>query len=189
MSNCDISSGRLVDCKDSLGGIKAVYIGNYEDMLVQAGWVVAADIVTAIATAGQTFFEFELRPELSSMTVNYMADAASGTTFFEQTCSLTFQKLESTDIADIRELCEGRPNIWILDRNDNVWLLGAENGCHVTGGSIVTGVGYADMNGYTIDFTAREQNPLFMGSAPGGTPSAANWPLDNVTNAVVTVAS
>ncbi len=191
---CIISAGRLVDCKDSLGGIKSVYIGNYVDMLVQTGWLAAtADTVTSIAGGvapfdEQTFYEFELRPELSSMTINYMADAASGTTFFEQTLSLTFQKLEATDIAPLRELCEGRPNIWVLDGNNKCWLLGAEHGCHVTGGSIVTGVAYGDMNGFTIDFTAKEQNPTWLASA-AAIPAVANYPLDAVTNAVVVAAT
>lgn len=182
---CDISSGRIVDCKDSLGGIKAVYIGNYKDMITQTDWAAASnDTVTAIAA--QTFYEFELRPELSSLTVNYQSDPASGTTFFEQVLSVTFQKLDATDIADIRELCEGRPNIWILDNNAKCWLIGAEFGCNVSGGSIMTGVAYSDLNGFTMDFTAREQNPIWLATA--GVAGAANYPLDNVTNATVTAA-
>ena len=182
---CNISSGRIVDCKDSLGGIKQIFIGNYIDMVSQTNWLAASDdTVTAIAT--QTFYEFELRPELSSLTVNYQSDAASGTTFFEQVLSVTFQKLDATDIADIRELCEGRPNIWILDNNAKCWLIGAEFGCNVSGGMIQTGVAYSDLNGFTIDFNAREQNPIWLATA--GVVGAANYPLDLVTNAVVIAA-
>jgi hypothetical protein len=185
---CNISSGRLVDCKDSLGGIKTIYIsGNadYVDMVSTSDWTAASnDTVTQIAT--QTFFEFELRPELSSLTVNYQSDPASGTTFFEQVLSVTFQKLDATDIADIRELCQGRPNIWILDNNAKCWLIGAEFGCNVSGGSILTGVSYADLNGFTMDFTAREQNPIWL--ANPGTVGATDYPLDQVTNAAVTAA-
>jgi len=187
MPDCEIDSGRIVDCKDSLGGIKAVYIGNFTDMVTAADWLAAtADTVTKIKT--QTFFEFELRPELSSLVVNYMADPASGTTFFEQVLSCTFQKLDATDIADIRELCQGRPNIWVLDNNQKCWLIGAEFGCNVTGGNILTGVAYSDLNGYTIDFTAREQNPIWLATA-AAIPTVTNFPLDNVLNAVVTPAA
>lgn len=183
---CVIDSGRIVDCKDSLGGIKAIYIGNYKDMVTQTAWAAAsADTVTAIES--QTFFEFELRPELSSLVVNYMADPASGTTFFEQVLSVTFQKLDATDIADIRELCQGRPNIWVLDNNLKCWLLGAEFGCNVTGGNLQTGTTYAEMSGYTMDFTAREVNPIWLATA--GVVGVANYPLDNVTDATVTPAA
>jgi hypothetical protein len=155
-------------------------------MISNLTWAAAtADTVTAIAA--QTFYEFELRPELSSLTVNYQSDPASGTTFFEQVLSCTFQKLDATDIADIRSLCQGRPNIWILDNNDNCWLIGAENGCNVSGGSIMTGVAFSDLNGFTIDFTAREANPIWLATASAGA-GTVNYPLDNVTGSTVTEA-
>jgi hypothetical protein len=183
---CDITSGRILDCKDSVGGIKAVYIGNYLDMPNQANWAAASnDTVTAIGA--QTFFEFELRPELSSLTVNYNSDPSTGTTFFEQVLSLTFQKLTATDIADIRLLCQGRPNIWVLDNSDNCWLIGAEHGCNVTGGSLQTGVAMGDLVGFTMDFTAKETNPVWLATASAGL-GVADYPLDNVTNATVTTA-
>tara|TARA_R110002167_G_scaffold73033_2_gene204934 strand:- start:3658 stop:4206 length:549 start_codon:yes stop_codon:yes gene_type:complete len=163
-TNCEIDGGRTVGCKESLGGVKAVYIGNFEDIPAGAAFAQAADVVTAVET--QTFYKFELRPELSSLVVNYNSDAASGTTFFEQVLSCTFQLLDSTDVADIRNLCQGRPNIWVEDNNLNVFLIGAEYGCNVTGGNIQTGVAFSDMSGYTIDFTAREQNPVYFASAP-----------------------
>ena len=186
---CIIDSGRIVDCKDSLGGLKAVYIGNYIDMVSQTAWLAAtSDTVTSIAggagdLADQTFYEFELRPELSSLVVNYQADAASGTTFFEQVLSLTFQKLDATDIATIKELCQGRPNIWVLDNNQKCWLIGAEFGCNVSGGNLQTGMAYSDMSGFTMDLTGREQNPIWLATA--GVLGVANYPLDNVTNALV----
>lgn len=182
---CNIDSGRIVDCKNSLGGLKTVYIGNYIDMVSQTEFAaVTSDTVTAIKA--QDFFEFELRPELSSLVVNYQADAASGTTFFEQILSLTFQKLDATDIATIKELCQGRPNIWVLDNNQKCWLIGAEFGCNVSGGNIQTGVAYSDMSGFTMDLTGREQNPIFLATA--GVVGATNYPLDNVTNATITLA-
>ena len=177
-TNCEIDGGRTVGCKESLGGVKAVYIGNFVDIPAGTGFVDTADVVSVIAS--QTFYKFELRPELSSLVVNYMADAASGTTFFEQVLSCTFQLLDSTDVADIRNLCQARPNIWVEDNNLNVFLIGAEYGCNVTGGNIQTGVAFSDLSGYTIDFTAREQNPVYF--AAGVTAAA---PLGGVTGATV----
>lgn len=181
---CNITAGRIVDCKDSVGGIKAVYIGNYIDMVSNVTFAAAtSDTVTAIST--QAFFEFEVRPETSSLTVNYNSDPASGTTFFEQVLSLTFQKLDASDVADIRLLCQGRPNIWVLDNNDNAWLIGAEHGCNVSGGNLTTGTAFGDMSGFTIDLTAKESNPIWIASPSAGA-GTTNYPLDNVTGATVT---
>ena len=153
-SNCEIDGGRTVGCKESLGGVKAVYIGNFVDIPAGTGFVDTADVVSVIAA--QTFYKFE------------------------QVLSCTFQLLDSTDVADIRNLCQARPNIWVEDNNLNVFLIGAEYGCNVTGGNIQTGAAFSDMSGYTIDFTAREQNPIYF--AAGVTAAA---PLGGVSGATV----
>jgi hypothetical protein len=43
------------------------------------------------------------------------------------------------------------------------------------------------MSGYTMDFTAREINPIWLATA--GVVGVANYPLDNVTDATVTPAA
>jgi len=184
--SCEISSGRVVDCKDQIGGISKVFIAEqFTSLPNQTEWTETGDVVSAVAVSGAgtdlTFFQFDVRPETSSMTVTYASDPANGTTFFEQALSLTFQKLDSTDIADIRLLCQGRPNIWVEDNNSNVWLLGAEFGCNVTGGNLVTGTSFADLTGYTIDFSGREPNPVFL-AAPA---AAGGDALSGVTGAVI----
>ena len=183
---CEISSGRVVDCKDQIGGISKVFISEtFTSLPNQTDWAETADVVSAVApsdaSADLTFFQFDVRPETSSMTVTYASDPANGTTFFEQALSLTFQRLESTDIADIRLLCQGRPNIWVMDNNSNLWLLGAEFGCNVTGGNLVTGTSFADLTGYTIDFSGREPNPVFIANPP----IASGDALSGVQGAVI----
>lgn len=193
---CEISSGRIVDCKDSVGGIKAVFISaGYIDQpsvpytpagpdgtpAAVPGWLAASnDTVTEVQT--QVYYQFDVRPETSSLTVNYQSDPASGTTFFEQVLSVTFQKLDATDIADIRILTQGRFQVWVQDNMDNVWLLGAEYGCNVTGGSLTTGQAFSDMSGYTLDMTGREPNPIWIAAASSGGANS-NYPLDNVGGA------
>ena len=73
--SCDISSGRVVDCKDQIGGISRVFIGNYADMINNDTWTAeTSDTVTAIVA--QTFYQFDVRPETSSMTITYASDPA-----------------------------------------------------------------------------------------------------------------
>ena len=181
---CTLANGRIVDCADSVGGINRILISaEYKEMTTNAAFVVANDTISAIGA--QVFYTFELRPELSSLTVNYQADKASGTTFFEQVLSCTFQNLDVTDIIDIKALCQGRPNIWVLDNMNKCWLIGAKYGCNVSGGNLQTGTAFGDMNGFTIDFTAREENPIFLATASIAGVAGVNYPLDAVTNATV----
>ena len=48
---CDISAGRLEPCKDSMGGIKAVYFVNYGDMPESGVVVSASDDIETVGTA------------------------------------------------------------------------------------------------------------------------------------------
>jgi hypothetical protein len=143
-----------------------VFFSNYVNYLAEAGFT-ATDDVVSVATTGTDIdvYEFDVRPETSSLTITYQSDPANGTTFFEQSLSLTFQKFDSTDIADIRSICQGRPNVWVLDNNLNLFLIGAVYGCNVQGGNLVTGQGFGDLNGYTIDLVGREQNPVYVATA------------------------
>lgn len=178
---CDLSSGRTVGCKDGVGGIISVFIGNYQDMINNSTFADTAGVVTAIAA--ETFYQFDVRPETSSLTINLQANPTNGTTFFEQNLSLVFQKLDSTDIADIRILCQGRPNIWVQTQDGAIMLLGAEFGMNVTGGSVQSGTAMGDLTGYSIELQGKEKEVYYQATAP--TVGDANYPLDNVTGAVV----
>ena len=180
---CTLSSGRIVDCKESVGGIQKVFFSNYVNYLAQTGFQETGDVVSVATTdTAIDVYEFDVRPETSSLTVTYQSDPANGTTFFEQSLSLTFQKFDSTDIGDIRSICQGRPNVWVLDNNLNLFLIGAVYGCNVQGGNLVTGQGFGDLNGYTIDLVGREQNPVYVATATQADPFAAVTGINAVAN-------
>ena len=93
---CDITRGRLIDCKDTIGGLKAIFIckaynNNIEQVITSALTEVTDagfDVWSAQVAAKTIVFKYDLIPNLSSMTVNVNSDNANGTTFFEQTlCS------------------------------------------------------------------------------------------------------
>ena len=65
------------------------------------------------------------------MTINTNSDAANGTTFFEQTLSLTLQKLTVQETNELKLMCYNRVQIFVQDNNDNVFLLGFNNGMDV----------------------------------------------------------
>lgn len=181
---CDLNSGRTVGCKDGVGGIVRVYIGNYVDVTAGAAFAETDEVVSAIET--QTYYQFDVRPETSSLTVNFQASPTNGTTFFEQNLSLVFQKLDSTDIKDIRVLCQGRPNIWVetQDRDSAglpvVYLLGAEFGMNVTGGAAQSGTAMGDLTGYNLEIQGKEREVFYQAAA-----GTVALPLSGVTGVTV----
>lgn len=154
--SCDITSGRTLPCRDSVGGLKNVYFINYD----------AAATITPTADDEVAFdgiwdlnnFKYELKGN-SSLTTNIQASRENGTVAFEQVLELTLPKLSSADNKQIKLLAFGRPRIVVEDYNGTFFLVGLEHGADVTGGTIVTGAAMGDLSGYTLSFSGMEKLP------------------------------
>ncbi len=156
---CDIALGRLEPCKDSVGGINAVYIVNFGDMPISGLTydVTDTDMITSVGT-GVAAYKFDVRGA-STYTENIQSSRENGTTAFEQVLELQLKKLTKEDHKTIKLLSYGRPNIVIEDNNGNFLLAGLEYGMDVTGGTIVSGGAMSDTSGYTLTFTGMEKVP------------------------------
>ena len=185
---CDITRGRLIDCKDSIGGLKAIYIAkSYSNNVSAVATINATEMTTAgFATwscCGGTVevFKYDLVQNLSSLTVTINSDNANGTTFFTQALSVTLQKIDHDMTNELRLMAYSRSQIFVQDANDNVYLLGIDGGCYVTGGTVVTGTAKGDLNGYTIEWGAEEKNALIQLPASAGA-ATAKYPFDGLTD-------
>jgi len=189
---CNLTRGLLVDCKDQIGGLKRIFFTESYCSDIRASAIFNGTNVLQMDTAGfanwdiyggstVNVFQYDLRPNLSSVTVNINSDPATGTTFFEQTLSLTLQKLTVAQTNELKLISYNRSQIFVLDNNDNVFLLGMDNGCDISGGTAVTGAAKGDMTGYTLELRAEEKDPLIWlpATAGGGT---AKYPFDGLSD-------
>lgn len=200
---CNLTRGLLVDCKDQIGGLKKIYfVKSYcSDITARAvfnetndlqmdnagfeNWDIKEDIGSGVD--GVQVFQYDLRPNLSSMTVNFNSDPATGTTFFEQTLSITMQKLSVAQTNELKLISYNRSQVFVLDNNDNLFLLGMDNGVDVSGGTAVSGAGKGDMTGFTLELRAEEKNPIIwlpatQGTSDGSGNATANYPFDGLAD-------
>lgn len=154
---CDIAIGRLEPCKDSVGGINAVYFVNYGDLGAITYDVTDTDVIDSVAGTPSAY-KFDVRGN-STYTENIQSSRENGTTMFEQVLELSLKKLTKEDHKTIKLLSFGRPHVIIEDNNGNLLLAGLEHGADVTGGTVVTGGAMGDMSGYTLSFTGMEKVP------------------------------
>lgn len=152
---CDLSLGRKEPCKDSVGGIKAVYFVDFGDLTLSFD-TTDTDLVDDLGAIDA--YKYELKGN-SSFEQAITSSRENGTTFFDQTLTLTLKKLTKEDHKELKILSYGRPHIVVHDYNGNAFLMGAEHGCEVTGGTIVTGAAMGDLSGYTLTLNAQEQDP------------------------------
>ena len=166
---CDISLGRKVPCKDVIGGVTKIYFINFGDL----GTVTtnSGDEISDM-TGTASVYEYDVKGTSSlEQAINSSRD--NGTTFFEQTLTLSLPKLSKEDNKEVKLLSYGRPHIVVEDNNGNCVMCGVEFGCDVTGGSIATGAAYGDFSGYSLTFAGMEKLPAqFIESAVAGNPFA-----------------
>lgn len=159
---CDLSRGRKEVCKDSVGGLKAVYFVNWGDATGYTYDATDTDMITAVAGT-PTAYKYELKGA-STFTQNINSSRENGTTFFEQVLTLTFKKLTTKDNKELKLMAYGRPQVVVEDNNGNFFYAGLTHGMDVTGGTVVTGGAMGDLSGYTLTLTGQEATPAnFIG--------------------------
>ena len=159
--SCDLSKGRIEPCKDSVGGLDAVYFINFEDAPVSGvtySTVVGSEDVIDVIGSSITAYKYELKGT-SSFEQTITSSRDTGTTFFEQVLNLSLKKQDLATHKEIKLLAFGRPHVIVKDNNDNFFYCGLEFGAEVTGGTIATGAAMGDMSGYTLTLTAQERIP------------------------------
>jgi hypothetical protein len=162
---CDIGLGRIEPCKDSVGGLKALYFINYGDFGAVTYDITDTDVITTLAGTPSAY-KYEIKGA-NFFTQNINSSREAGTTAFEQVLEVTLHKLTKEDHKELKLLTFGRPHVIVEDYNGNYFLAGLEHGMEVTGGTIVTGAAMNELSGYTLTMTGMERKPSnFLDSTP-----------------------
>ena len=154
--SCDLANGRLEVCKDSLGGIDAVYFINYGDFNPETdvAYVAGTDTIDTVGNVS-SLYKYELKGTNSfEQVVN--SSRENGTTFVEQTLTMTLKKQDATTHKSVKLLAYGRPHIVVRNRNNQFFLMGLEHGSELTTANVSNGTAMGDLNGYTLTFVATE---------------------------------
>jgi hypothetical protein len=160
-------AGRGVGCKDALGGIKRIYVAEWVDGI----WEDIASGEVAGSTAAITFYTYDMTRGSGSLNQTITSDLAAGTVFFDQVCSVTFNKAAASDITEISNLVKGRMAVLVEDNNGNWFVMGHQNGVEVSGGTAQTGTAAGDQNGFTLEFSAQEVAPAPFLALTAGAPT------------------
>jgi len=153
---CDITLGRNEPCKDSVGGLLAVYFQNFD--ATATGSLNATDEITAWES-GSTVYKYELKGN-STYTETIVTSRDNGTTAFQQVLVLNLKSLDATTTKQLKLLAYGRPQIFVQTNKGDTLLVGRIHGADVTEGTIAeTGASLGDKYGYSLTFTGLEQLP------------------------------
>lgn len=146
-------AGISLDCTNSLGGIKTVYIANYGD-------VTSVDIddasgqITGVTMSGETKFKpYQFRKQTGSMTSTLNVDETAGINYVSTELSLVFTKMETAKRLEMTALAKAQLAVIVKDSNNKYWYLGKDDYVSSTAGSGNTGTAKGDSNNYSLTLT------------------------------------
>ena len=154
--SCDIANGLAEPCKSSVGGLDAMYIINYGDYAATdiTYNVTNTDMIDDINSVSN-LYKFELKGANSfEQTITSSRD--NGTTFVEQTLTVTLKQQSAAKHKLVKLLSYGRPPIVVRTRAGQYFLAGLERGMDLTTGVVSNGTAMGDLNGYTLTFVGME---------------------------------
>lgn len=160
MTNCDLTKGRLLACKNSAGGLFRIWYGNWED------WVFTQDADEKITdiTDGEevpgpiTIYQWDLKGA-SSLVETPTVSSDNGSAYWEQVLTAVFKKLDALTRKELKMMTYGLTRALVQDNNGNVMVVGRRRGLDVSGGSNATGTALGDLSGYTVVQTGMEIEP------------------------------
>ena len=156
-TGCALTIGRQLDCKDFIGGIRTVLFQPIADFTPTYGGS-GGNILTAIAT--DTVYRYELAKGVGSFTETIQSAPENGTIFYEGVVNMKLHKMSAVWRDEIRLLVRNRLVIYILDNNNNQWVIGTTHGAELTAGTGSTGAALGDLNGYDLTWTSQEASPM-----------------------------
>jgi hypothetical protein len=169
---CNLTAGRQEVCKESVGGIAAVYFVNYTGSLANSTDGESDDLISSLP-AGITAYEYSLKGT-SAYTETVNSSRENGTTFFNQELVLNLKKLTNEMTTQLKLMAYGRPQIFVHTLNGDTLLVGQREGADVTAGTLQTGAALGDLYGYSITFTGMEKYPAsFISGSTFGNPFGA----------------
>lgn len=151
---CELTTGRKLGCKNAIGGLKTAYFISSEDISAIVLDSTTDEIESFTATA-DSIFQYDLKGS-NTLETTITSDDSAGTTFMENNLTITLQKQDSATLKEIKMLAFNRPKIFVEDRNGNLFMIGRVNGASLTSGTISSGDGLGDFNGYNLTFQAIE---------------------------------
>ena len=161
---CSLTKGRNVGCRDSIGGVKAVYFAEHGEL---TSYVAASGELTDFDMgSGDDIYKYLVKRGTAGVTETINANSENGTIFYSASVNIKLHKLTKEDQNQIKLLGQQRLVIFVELNELNsggkniILACGLDNGCELSAGTNVSGVALGDMNGYDWTFEAQEPNPM-----------------------------
>ena len=158
---CNLTAAIALDCLDSIGGIKTLWVStDFDYTSITAG---ATAGITALSGGTGDFYQIQVAKDVASFTETFNVSNTNGTAYFEQAVTIPVQHLSSAKRQQIQLLAYNRASrVVIEDNNGLYWLIGLTRGCVLSTGTTTTGTAVGDATQYSFVLTAQEPEMAYQ---------------------------
>lgn len=154
LTDCALVTDYAIDCRDSVGGLKKLYITEWQNL---SSATVSSGVCTALTLAsGKKFWTYEVAKGTASSAEASNISVENGTRFYTQTVDTVLHKMTAANRNNIEVLERNRLLVVTEDNNGNKFIYGRQNAMDVTASDGQSGKAFGDMNGYTLTLTGME---------------------------------
>lgn len=141
-----------LDCKPAKGGVKEIWICNYDDVTAVAldDASTAATISGITMASGKTWHQYVMRRNTASMTSTLNYDETVGVNYVSTDVLLRFNKLDTPQRIEMTALTLAETRVVVRDANDKWWMVGINEPVVPSAGSAQTGVQKTDGSYYEL---------------------------------------
>lgn len=143
-------AGITLDCQSSLGGIKQVWITQYDKVKSVTIDDETNQISAITLEADAKWYNYQFRKGTGSLTSTLNVDETAGTNYVSNELALVFTKMETKKRIEIAALSIGQLVVVVEDSNGKYWFLGKDDYVSASAGTGVTGTAKGDQNAYTL---------------------------------------
>lgn len=143
-------AGITLDCESSLGGIKQVWITQYDNVKSVTVDDATNQISAITLEEDAKWYNYQFRKGTGSLTSTLNVDETAGTNYVSNELALVFTKMETKKRIEIAALSIGQLVVVVEDSNGKYWFLGKDDYVSASAGTGVTGTAKGDQNAYTL---------------------------------------
>ena len=151
-----VLNGMSLGCKDSVGGIKEIYINSYANKFPNQQ--IINGVINGLAFT-EEFVKYEFRKQTGSFTTT--STSTEDIDIYTTELAVKFSKLEASKIEEIEKLTDTGLVVIVRDNNDKYWFLGYSDYVIVSANKLSSGTAYGDFNGFEISFQDISFKPLY----------------------------
>lgn len=151
---CALTQGYSLDCRDSIGGAKSVYITEFANV---SGVTASAGVISAITkTTGKRFWKYNQERGNLEAKEDIETNLQNGVVLYKPTITMVLSKMQATIRNEIILLAQNDVVAVVEDKNGRFWYYGRQNGLALSQGTAGTGKNGGDLNGYNLTLTGEE---------------------------------